>query len=78
MKKIISILTVTLIVGGVALAQTKKPTSTSFQSAMVKGKVVYTQYCLPCHQADGGDLRKAKQKFVLLNGAKPDQLMVKG
>ncbi|MBD3750754.1 MAG: cytochrome c [Sphingobacteriales bacterium] len=29
----------------------------SFQqksTPMTRGKVIYTQYCLPCHQADGG------------------------
>ncbi|WP_207427577.1 cytochrome c [Pedobacter sp. SYSU D00535] len=56
-----------LIVSGVLLsasAQTKKPqttqkASTTSSSAAVKaslsrGQAVYTTYCLPCHQADGG------------------------
>ncbi|TZF82577.1 cytochrome c [Pedobacter sp. BS3] len=34
--------------------QPKKPTGTIVQTAMIHGKALYLQYCVTCHQADGG------------------------
>lgn len=34
--------------------QPKKPTGTTLQAAMIHGKALYLQYCVTCHQADGG------------------------
>jgi len=41
------------------LAQTvKKPVSaTAANATLAKGKAVYTQYCMPCHQVDGGGVQ---------------------
>jgi|SRR6476661_6921994 len=34
---------------------TKKPTAkTSVNPSLARGKAAYTQYCMACHQADGG------------------------
>ena len=90
MKQTLLILAVLAGCSPVALAQ-KKPavqaaSATSAPAAAVlKGKSIYTQYCLTCHQADGGGVDglnpplsktdyvlgdKTRLVKVLLNGLK--------
>lgn len=50
-------------------SQTKpKTTNASIQSipklSILRGKVVYETYCLPCHQADGGGVQKLNPPLV--------------
>ena len=55
-----SMVALLLIFSTVLVAQTKKPVPAKAvagplaKPSAAKGKVVYTTYCLPCHQADGG------------------------
>jgi mono/diheme cytochrome c family protein len=54
MKKLILIIVIAFPF--VLSAQTSnKPITTNL--AFSKGKAVYTQYCMPCHQADGGGVQ---------------------
>lgn len=58
MKKYFAILAVLALTSAPAFAQkklaAKAPAKTPVASASVlKGKSIYTQYCLTCHQADG-------------------------
>lgn len=59
MKQISTVCLFVFLVTGV-LAQTKKAPAAatgakaSAKPSLAKGKVVYTTYCLTCHQADGG------------------------
>lgn len=44
----------------IAFAQTAKKPATSLpaaNTALAKGKAVYTQYCMACHQVDGGGVQ---------------------
>jgi len=75
-------------------AQTKKPAAkpalktvsvspAGFNSSLVRGKVVYTSYCLPCHQADGGGVSNLnppliKTSHVLGNQSKLISILLKG
>ena len=58
-KKLLPLLALLVLAGSPAFAQ-KKPAAKApakapaAGSALLKGKSVYTQYCLSCHQADGG------------------------
>ena len=79
MKKILAIV-VGLAVWGPALAQ-KKPApkaktaaAVGSSAAAVQGKAVYAQYCLSCHQADGGgvdNLNPPLSKTTWVLGEKP-------
>lgn len=51
----------------VAIAQTVKkpaPAAASANTALAKGKAVYTQYCMPCHQADGGGVQNLNPPLI--------------
>ena len=48
-----------LIVGVVCMASTQ-PAQTSKQ----KGNIVYKQYCLTCHQADGGGVPRMNPRLI--------------
>ena len=86
-KNILLISTAMLVVVVAAVAQQKKLAGDSQQpsakASIEAGKLVYAQYCLTCHQADGGGVQnmnptlintsyvsgdKAKLVAVLLNG----------
>lgn len=59
MKKVIIIPFVLVITSLCMLAQTKPKTkakmpATDLAASKMRGAKVYMQYCLPCHQADGG------------------------
>ncbi len=50
---------------------------------MLRGKVVYTQYCMPCHQVDGSGVPNLnppliKTSYVLGSKATLVQILVKG
>ena len=55
-----ALLTLALLSAGPVAAQAKKPhpkaaaSGASAPAQLAQGKKVYTQYCLTCHQADGG------------------------
>ena len=59
MRKSFAILTVLALTSASAFAQ-RKPAPKAVSKApavlvgVLKGKAIYTQYCLSCHQADGG------------------------
>lgn len=68
-----------------ASAQTKSTntSSTSFQSSLIRGKVVYTQYCMPCHQVDGSGVMNMnppliKTTYVLGNQTELINILLKG
>ncbi|OAQ40248.1 cytochrome C [Pedobacter psychrophilus] len=61
MKKLIFILGFLLYVGSTN-AQFKKGSPSS--PSLLKGKAVYTQYCLPCHQADGGGVMNMNPPLI--------------
>ena len=86
-KNILLISTAMLVVVIAAVAQQKKISGNGQQppakASIEAGKLVYAQYCLTCHQADGGGVQnmnptlintsyvsgdKAKLVAVLLNG----------
>ena len=73
----------TVFAGSIS-AQTKTTSSTaSFQVSMQRGKVVYTQYCLPCHQADGGGVMNLnppliKTTYVLGDQTRLINILLKG
>lgn len=59
MKQILLIIAVLAGCSPAALAQKKpaakaKPAASAASASVLKGKSIYTQYCLSCHQADGG------------------------
>ena len=59
MKRIFLIITVLAGLNSPAFAQKKstfkaKPAVASASASVLKGKSIYAQYCLSCHQADGG------------------------
>jgi mono/diheme cytochrome c family protein len=46
-------------------AQVKKSTTVpKSSSSLLKGKAVYTQYCLPCHQSDGGGVMNMNPPLI--------------
>ncbi len=55
MKHLLSLLVLLALAGGPAFAQ-KKPAAKGkpAPAPALKGKSIYSQYCLSCHQADGG------------------------
>ena len=59
MKRIFFIITVLVGLNSPAFAQKKpafraKPAVASASASILKGKSIYAQYCLSCHQVDGG------------------------
>ena len=55
MKNYFAILALLALTSAPAFAQKKAPPRAPAASAgVLKGKAIYTQYCLTCHQADGG------------------------
>ncbi len=67
-------------------AQTKKPVAkvqTGFETSFKNGGVAYKQYCLPCHQADGGGVMNLnppliKTTYVLGNQTQLINIILKG
>jgi mono/diheme cytochrome c family protein len=64
-KKLVFLLGIVLSVASLN-AQVKKgnPVSSSSSSSLLKGKAVYTQYCLPCHQVDGGGVMNMNPPLI--------------
>lgn len=51
----------------IAMSQTAKkpvPAAASANTALAKGKAVYTQYCMPCHQSDGGGVQNLNPPLI--------------
>ncbi len=64
MRKLIFVIGFLLSVASVN-AQVKKSGSTSNNSpSLLKGKAVYTQYCLPCHQVDGSGVMNMNPPLI--------------
>ncbi|MFY0254764.1 c-type cytochrome [Chitinophaga sp. 30R24] len=65
-------------------AQTKKPaTKPGISQSVARGKKVYEQYCLTCHQVDGGGVPHMnppliKTSYVLGDKAVLAQIVLKG
>ena len=54
-KNYFAILALLAMTSAPAFAQKKAPpTAPAASAGVLKGKAIYTQYCLTCHQADGG------------------------
>ena len=89
MKRIFSVNFFLLFLLTGALAQAKKaPAATarakaSAKPSTAKGKVVYTTYCLSCHQADGGGVPNMnppliKTQYVLGDKGRLINILLKG
>lgn len=61
MKKLIFVLGFLLSVASIN-AQVKKGSPSS--PSLLKGQAVYTQYCLPCHQVDGGGVMNMNPPLI--------------
>jgi len=77
------------ILGSALMSQTKKPAastpaqSKAFQASMDRGKQVYLEQCLACHQIDGGGVQGmnpplVKTKWILGDKTTLVQLVLKG
>lgn len=79
-------LTGTLFLFCVLLMSQKKPASSyqnKLEASIERGKKVYTERCLTCHQADGGGVQNmnpplTKTKWVLGDKTKLIQIVLKG
>ena len=100
MKRNISIFVLMscLFIGStILMSQTKKPApaqnKNELQASMERGKLVYAQQCLACHQADGGGVQnmnptliktkwvlgdKSKLILIVLNGLKGGEIEIDG
>ncbi|MBE7170676.1 MAG: cytochrome c [Williamsia sp.] len=95
MKKVFAInLFILLLAAGGAVAQTKKAPvkkastgaaggASAAKPSVAKGKVVYTTYCLSCHQADGGGVPNMnppliKTSYVLGDKTRLINILLKG
>ena len=90
-KKILLMSAAFLVVAAGVTAQQKKRLGSApvAKATMVAGQLVYTQYCVSCHQADGGGVQnmnpplintsyvngdKAKLVSILLNGLAHEEI----
>lgn len=64
MKKLVFLLGIVLSVSSVNAQVKKGNPVTSSSSSLLKGKAVYTQYCLPCHQVDGGGVMNMNPPLI--------------
>ncbi len=74
----------------VGMAQTKKPQAKPTQKSvaaptpsLLKGKEVYTKYCIACHQKDGGGVPRLnppiiKTEYVLGDKSRLVKIILKG
>lgn len=81
MKKILIL--VLLITPLFSLAQKKVKTTPSAAASIVRGQQVYTQYCLSCHQTDGGGVPDmnpplSKTTYVLGDNRKLIKVILNG
>src|SRR6476659_2308027 len=61
----------------------KRSVTQQKSNPMIRGKVVYTQYCMPCHQIDGSGVPNLnppliKTSYVLGSKATLVEILVKG
>jgi mono/diheme cytochrome c family protein len=66
-----------------SLATIQATAQQSLKSSVARGKIVYEQYCLPCHQIDGSGVFNMnppliKTSFVLGDQKKLVQIILKG
>ena len=65
-----------------ATGQKKQPSKvqqTSIKTSIAAGKLVYTQYCLSCHMADGGGVQNMNPPLIktsFINGEKSKLISV--
>ena len=91
MMKIISMLAGTaavLVLAGALMAQSAKPakpalSNSGLQASIARGKQVYAEQCLSCHQADGGGVSNMnppliKTKWVLGDKSTLIHIVLKG
>jgi mono/diheme cytochrome c family protein len=85
--KILALMAVGLVIIPNAQAQTKKQpgksTPASASASIQRGKVVYAQNCLSCHQVDGGGVQNMnapliKTSYVLGNSQQLISILLKG
>jgi len=80
-----------MLIFGAAVGQSKRNGKTagkasaggSFAASVTAGKAVYTQYCLTCHQADGGGVQRMnppliKTEYVLGDKKRLINIVLKG
>ena len=88
MRKILFTIIITVYISSNLSGQVKNPVSTPVQAnpqaeSMLRGKNVYTQFCLPCHQADGGGVQGLnppliKTEYVLGDRTRLINIILKG
>lgn len=65
MKKLISILTLTIVVFFYVTAQTKKASQpVNSKASIARGQIVYRKVCLSCHMADGGGVPRLNPPLI--------------
>jgi mono/diheme cytochrome c family protein len=88
MKKTSSLTAICILffLSALLMSQTKKPSSltqNTLAASVERGKKVYSERCLVCHQADGGGVQNmnpplTKTKWVLGDKAQLIQIVLKG
>lgn len=83
MKNLVFFLGIVLSVASVNAQVKKGSTVSNSSSSLLKGKAVYTQYCLPCHQVDGGGVMNMnppliETTYVLGDKAQLINILLKG
>lgn len=65
MKKLISIITLTIVVFFYVTAQTKKASQpVNSKASIARGQIVYRKVCLSCHMADGGGVPRLNPPLI--------------
>jgi mono/diheme cytochrome c family protein len=88
MKKssFLTVICILFFLSALLMSQTKKPSSpaqNTLASSIERGKKVYTERCLTCHQIDGGGVQNmnpplTKTKWVLGDKTQLIQIVLKG
>ena len=85
MKKFLGLTILLSIATAVSALCQQKPTakSSGLAQSLIKGKAVYQQYCLTCHQADGGGVPNLnppliKTTYVLGDQTRLINIILKG
>ncbi|MBS1627121.1 MAG: cytochrome c [Bacteroidetes bacterium] len=73
MKKIATIIVFTIITIVFVLAQQPN----AMQQSVMRGKAVYTKFCLSCHQADGGGVPKLNPPLIVTEYINDKNKMIK-
>ena len=83
MKKFLTLGALVGMIVSVCMAFISHPPQSALGASIKRGKAVYTQYCLPCHQVDGGGVPNLnpplmKTKWVLGNKKELINVVLKG